>query len=85
VKEPIFDIFSGRSEKDAMWLEAVQGLSKARQRMEQIAEERPGRYFLFCSSSHSIPVRLETLEKPRSKPNAASFSEERQGAQCQTN
>ena len=80
MKEPTVDIFSGHSDKDPLWLEAVQGLSKARERVEQIATQNPGQYFLFCSSNHSIPFRVETFEKPRSKPNAASSSEERQGA-----
>jgi hypothetical protein len=34
-------------EKDALWLEAVQGFAPARERMEQIALEKPGKYFLF--------------------------------------
>jgi hypothetical protein len=48
MSEPTFDIFSGTSDKDAYWLEFVEGLSKARERLEQIAAARPGAYFLYC-------------------------------------
>jgi hypothetical protein len=37
----------GASDKDPVWLEAVEGLSAAGERMEEIAAERPGEYFLF--------------------------------------
>ena len=47
MKEPTFDIFSRRSDNEAIWIQAVQGLSKARERMEQIAAQNPGKYFLF--------------------------------------
>jgi hypothetical protein len=42
-----FDIFSGHSDRDAVWLEAVEGLANAIQRMHEIAAERPGEYFIF--------------------------------------
>lgn len=69
MKEPFFDIFKGPSEKNAVWIEAVEGLSNARERMEQIAAENPGEYFLFSTSSHSILARIETLKKPASGRN----------------
>jgi hypothetical protein len=58
--EPIFDIFSGTSDKDAVWLESVPGLSTARERMERIATVSPGAYFLYNSSSRSILARSDT-------------------------
>jgi hypothetical protein len=72
MKEPTFDIFSGASDKDALWFEAVEGFSKARVRMEEIAAEKPGRYFLFSGASHSILARLETFPKPETKQKASS-------------
>jgi hypothetical protein len=63
MKEPIFDIFAGDQGKDALWIEAVAGLSNARERMEQIAKEKPGKYFLFSSTVHSILARTETFER----------------------
>jgi hypothetical protein len=61
VKEPTFDIFSGESEKDAVWMEAAEGLSKARVRIEEIAAGKPGKYFLFASTSQTILARVETF------------------------
>ncbi len=50
--EGSFDIFAGSPEKSALWVEVVEGFSRAQQRMDQIAVERPGVYFLlkllFC-------------------------------------
>jgi hypothetical protein len=66
VKEPTFDIFSGASDKDALWVEAVEGWSQAGERMEEIAAEKPGKYFLFSAASHSILARIETCEKAAS-------------------
>ena len=56
--EPRFDIFSGTPDKDAVWVECVCGLSNARERMERIAAQKPGRYFLFSVLSHSVLVKI---------------------------
>ena len=47
-----FDIFSGSIDKNAFWLERVEGLEKAKRRMKEIATRQPERYFLFCDFSH---------------------------------
>jgi hypothetical protein len=57
---PVFDIFRGPSDQNAVWVEAVVGLSQARKRMEEIAAAKPGEYFIFGSSSHSILARIDT-------------------------
>jgi len=62
-KGPKFDIFSGEIHKNAVWLEAVVGLDQARARMEQLAAERPGRYFIYCSQSNSVVAHLERVPK----------------------
>jgi hypothetical protein len=59
-----FDIFSGELEKDARWLEAVQGLDSAKDRMKQIASEKPGKYFIFSIASRSVLERTETSSPP---------------------
>ena len=46
-----FDIFSGTPDRDTLWLEAVTGLDKARQRMQEIANDKPGEYFIFQASA----------------------------------
>jgi hypothetical protein len=64
--EPIFDIFrGGPSDKDAVWIESVEGLSSARERMQQIAVVTPGQYFVFSRSSHYILARIDTRRKSR--------------------
>lgn len=60
VQNLTFDIFSGELEEDARWLEAVQGLDSAKDRMKQIASEKPGKYFIFCTANRSVLERTET-------------------------
>ncbi|HWF38236.1 MAG TPA: hypothetical protein VG322_06945 [Candidatus Acidoferrales bacterium] len=59
--EPRFDIFSGHIDKNALWIETVEGLSNARERMEQIATEKPGQYFIFSPMSHAVLAQIETF------------------------
>jgi hypothetical protein len=72
MKEPTFDIFAGEHDKDAMWIEAVAGLSKARERMEKIAKEKPGKYFLFSCTDHTVLARIETFQKRAARSVSAS-------------
>jgi len=66
-QEPRFDIFSGTTEKDAIWIEAVSGLANARKRMEELAAKSPGRYFVFSVSSHTVLAQTDT-SKALAKP-----------------
>jgi hypothetical protein len=61
--EPTFDIFSGTSDKDARWLESIEGLSKALGRIESLAEIRPGTYFLYDPANHSILAKTASTEQ----------------------
>ena len=61
-QEPRFDIFSGALDKDAMWIEAVPGLAKARERMEEIARQVPGRYFVFSTHSRTLLATIDTTK-----------------------
>ena len=61
--EETFDIFSGVPEEQGLWVEAITGLSNARQRMAQMAEETPGKYFLFAGGSQHILSRMQTFKK----------------------
>jgi hypothetical protein len=63
MSEPTFDIFSGTSDKDARWLESIEGLSKARGRMERLAEVRLGAYFLYDPLSHSILAKTDSSKQ----------------------
>jgi hypothetical protein len=62
--EGTFDIFSGAPEENGLWVEAVEGLSKAQRRMGQIAAERPGVYFLFDGNNRSILSQIQTIKEP---------------------
>jgi hypothetical protein len=63
MSEPTFDIFSGTSDKDARWLESIDGLSKALGRMESLAEIRPGAYFLYDPVNHSILAKADGAQQ----------------------
>jgi hypothetical protein len=67
MKEPTFDIFSGVPDDGDCWVEAVEGLANARQRMGVIAAQNPGKYFLFSSGSQSVLAHTETFKKPASR------------------
>ncbi len=69
-----FDIFAGEIYKDAIWLEAVNGLEEAKIRMEQLARRNPGKYFIYCSVTRSVVARLETHPKPVHKPKSKGHS-----------
>jgi hypothetical protein len=58
---PTFDVFSGESDRDAVWLCAVQGLAEAKATMDAIAAKKPGKYFLFFALTHEILARVETF------------------------
>lgn len=60
LEEPMFDIFTGNNDKDAVWVEAASVLSGARERMEQIAAEHPGQYFVFSQRTHCILARIDS-------------------------
>ena len=59
MKVPRFDIFSG-TDKNAQWIEAVEGLDAASRRMEFHATKFPGKYFVFNCSEHTIADSIDT-------------------------
>jgi hypothetical protein len=69
--EPTFDIFRCEDKADAVWVEAVYGLSAARVRMEQIAAAHPGHYFLFDALSNLILAQIDTLPRAEQKTKSA--------------
>ena len=68
---PRFEIFFGQfPEKDATWIESVEGLGQAADRMHELAKEKPGPYFVFHMVSHQILAVVDTT--PRAKPKAGT-------------
>jgi len=75
--EPRFDIFAGNVDRCAVWIEPAFGLAKARHRMEEIAAQIPGKYFLFSIHSHAVLAKIDTTNRfkaasiPRRKKGVA--------------
>jgi hypothetical protein len=80
----MFDIFSGISDRHALWVEAVVGIRQARARVEQIAELEPGDYFIFHAHSGGILARVpaklkrDEKDKPWSGTALTTFSADKQ-------
>ena len=73
MKTPEYDIFSGIfGEGDAMWLEAVQGLGEACNKMKERAARVPGRYFIFCQTTHIVRASTDTSKRSDESRKAAS-------------
>ena len=68
----LYDVFSGVIGEDALWIEAVSGLSNARKRMEDLAAAAPGRYFVFRTFSQSVVALIDTRESASSLRKAKS-------------
>ena len=48
---------------EVMWLESVDGLEAAHNRMKEIATERPGKYFIFSSNTKVAIASIDTTEQ----------------------
>jgi hypothetical protein len=72
MRVPTYDIFSGAGYQDAKWLEAVEGLSAACERMKHLAEQMPGPYFVFSTDSKAILASVNTTKPRATKERAAS-------------
>ena len=71
LKVPVFDIFFWVPDKN-VWMETVAGLSNARKRMEAIAAQKPGQYFVFSPRDHTILAKIERQEKPKQQLDSKS-------------
>jgi hypothetical protein len=57
---PAYEVFSGRVDKKAVWIETVEGLGNAYELMTKIAAETPGPYFIFCSRTRTLCGSINT-------------------------
>jgi hypothetical protein len=62
MKVPRYHIFSGLRDKNAMWLEYVDGLGNAYERMKELARQNPGPYFVFSAETHEVLASIDTSE-----------------------
>jgi len=68
---PTYHIFSGFPDRDASWLEAVEGLGVAHDRMRERAVQAPGAYFVFCPQTHTVLASIDT-SRPHKREGQAS-------------
>jgi hypothetical protein len=61
---PRYHIFSGPDD-DAVWVEAVDALRKAHDRMKKLAAAFPGRFFIFCAQTSEIIASINTSHSGR--------------------
>ena len=78
MNSPTFDVFSGFLEHDAKWIESIEGLGAATQRMFQFSVIRPGPYFVFDNKQHKVLTSTDTSPKPRSNSPRRWTSKEKQ-------
>ena len=62
IPQASFEIFAGSGDNDAMWLETVEGLANARQRMEGLAAQVPGQYFVYSIRSRAVLAKTDTTK-----------------------
>lgn len=73
---PFFDIFRGRlPDADVDWIDSVEGLGAARERMQAIAAARPGPYFVFSAKYGIVFAAIDAAPGKRE-----SDSSEHEGA-----
>ena len=58
---PSYEIFSGYfGYTEVLWLESVEGLGSAFERMKEIGKASPEPYFLFCNRTHQKMAAIYT-------------------------
>jgi len=72
MRVPTFHVFSGFRDKDAMWLESVEGLGAANERMKQLAGEKPGPYFVFSTDTSNVVASIDTSIQSGAKAHRKS-------------
>ena len=60
---PRFDVFSGLLDKDARWIESIEGLGAAHERIKELAAATPGPYFVFDMVTHKVLAKIDTTQQ----------------------
>ena len=63
---PMFDIFATLPDGSPLWLEAVEGLDEARERLSGLVQTRPGAYFIYSEKTGGVVER--TFGDPDTPP-----------------
>ena len=67
--DSIFDIFKVTSD-GPLWVEAVQGLEKAKERMARLAVTSPGDYFIYSQEKGVV------AKSPKNEPRSSDDDEQ---------
>lgn len=68
-----YDIFKDDPVGSPLWIEAVQGLERAMNRMEELAAAEDCEYYLFCAQVGKIVRRMKRKSpRPDDKPSDKS-------------
>jgi len=59
---PRFDVFSGLLDKDARWIESIEGLGAAYERIKELAAATPGPYFVFDTVSNKVLAKIDSTQ-----------------------
>jgi hypothetical protein len=62
----IFDIFATLPDGTPLWFGSVEGFDEARKRMSRLAQNRPGKYFLYSEESGEVIERSRDEQGPDS-------------------
>jgi hypothetical protein len=73
-----YDIFKDDPIGSPLWVEAVQGLDRAMNRMEELAAAEDCEYYLFCAQVGKI-VRRMKRKSPRQDDKPSGKSRKRAG------
>jgi len=69
---PMYHIFSGLfPETDVSWLESVVGFYAAHERMQRIAAQKPGAYFIYSTNIHAVLATIDSTPAPHVNEGAA--------------
>jgi hypothetical protein len=69
---PQYDIFSGSGQNDALWLECIEGLDAATERMHEIAAKQPGMYFVLNLRDRLVVAKTDTSSSKDRERSALS-------------
>jgi len=69
MKAPQYDIFSGIVDENMVWLEVVEELGTALDRMKELATIKPGSYFIFCRETQRF-----IWDQPARRPRQTTLS-----------
>jgi hypothetical protein len=67
-----FDIFSGFPEENATRIETIEGFVNALEKMEKLAAENPGHYFVFSVETTTVIAETDTQIRVPSDSRAES-------------